>query len=120
MLVEKVVEQTYRNGHQREVEIVVRTSQMLHQSYAADVQQIRERGDYQESEYQSPILVVENQSPVCLEIEQDAYNGGQEVGYDVGVVEFEQMFEDEEKQIIDKQSERRIQCSHEHKADKLL
>ena len=56
---------------------------------------------------------------LSLEIKQNADDGGDEVGDNVGAVEMEEMFEDEEKQIIDEQAEGRIQHSHQHKPDKL-
>ena len=92
---------------------------MLQQGNSPDVEQIGERRDRQESEDQFVVFVLEDENPVRFEIEENADNGGDEVGDDIGVVKLEQVFEDEEKQIIDEQAEGRIQHGHQHEPDKL-
>lgn len=88
---------------------------MLQQGDAADVDKVRERGDGKEPEQKPVVLVFEHQNPVCLEIEQDAENSGQEIGNNVGVVEFEQIFEDEKEKIVYKQPHCGIQNGNQHK-----
>ena len=94
-------------------------AQMLQQGDSTNVEEIGESGNRQEPENQLVVFVLENEDPVSLEIEQDADNGGDKVGNDVGVIELEQMLEDEEKDIVDEQAEGRIQHGHQHKADEL-
>ena len=92
---------------------------MLQQGNSPDVEQIGERRDRQESEDQFVVFVLEHQNTVCLEIKQNADDGGDEIGYDVCVAELEQVFEDEEKQIINEQTESCVQHGHQHKTDEL-
>ncbi len=92
---------------------------MLQQGNSPDVEEIGERCDRQESEDQFVVLVLEHQNTVSLEVKQNADDGGDEVGDDIGVVELEQVLKDEEKQIIDEQTEGRIQHGHQHEPDKL-
>ena len=119
MLVQRIVEQTDRNSHQREVQVVVATAQMLQQGNAADVQQIGECGYQKKSEKQPVFLVLKNEYAIRLEIEQDADDGGQEIGHDIGMVEFQKMFENVKKQVINEQPKERVQDGREYKPDKL-
>lgn len=92
---------------------------MLQQGNPPDIEEISEGGDCQKSENKLVVFVLEDEDPVCFEIEQDADDGSDEVGDNVSVVEFEQVFEDEEKQVIDEQAESRVQYGHQHKPDEL-
>ncbi len=92
---------------------------MLQQCDAANVQQISERSDHEKPEYQPVVLVFEHQGPIRLEIEKDADNRGQQIGYDVGMVEFAEMLKKEEKHVIDKQSKCRVQYRGEYEPDEL-
>ena len=109
MLVQDVVQDADWNSHQREVQVVIVTANIFQQGDAADVQQVRERGDHQKAEEQFVVLVLENKYAVGLEIEQDTDDCSQEVGHHVGMGYLEQMLENVEKQIIDKQPEERVQ-----------
>ena len=92
---------------------------MFQQGNTSDIEEIGKRCDRQESEDQFVVLVLEHQNTVSLEVKQNADDGGDEVGDDIGVVELEQVLKDEEKQIIDEQTEGRIQHGHQHEPDKL-
>ena len=92
---------------------------MFQQGNTPDIEEIGEGGNGQKTENKLVVFVLENENPVCFEIEQDADDGGDEVGDDVGVVELEQVFKDEEKHIIDEQAEGRVQHGHQHKPDEL-
>lgn len=95
MLVQNVVEQADRYCHQCDIQVVVAASEIFQQGNATNVQQVGERGDHQESEEQFVVLVLEHQNAVCLEVEQDADDCGQEIGDDVGVVDLEQVLKNE-------------------------
>ena len=94
-------------------------AEVFQQGDSPDVEKVCECCDGKEAENQFVVLVLEHQDAISLEIEEDADDGGDEVGYDVCVIELEQMFEDKEKQIIDEQAEGRIQHGHQHEPDKL-
>ena len=85
--IEDVIEQSYRDGHDGEVEIVVLTSKMLQQRNPPYVYQIGKCGYQQKSEQQFVIPVFEDQYPISLEVEQDADNRREEVGDNIGAVE---------------------------------
>ena len=72
---------------------------MLQQRNATNVQQVSERGDHQKTEEQFVVLVFEHQNAVGLEVEQDADDGGQEIGDDIRMVDFEQMLKDEQEHV---------------------
>lgn len=113
--IEHVIEQSYRDGHDGEVEIVVLTSKMLQQRNPPYVYQIGKCGYQQKSEQQFVIPVFEDQYPISLEVEQDADNRREEVGDNIGAVEQKQMFEDKQEDIVDEQTERRVQCGDQYK-----
>lgn len=92
---------------------------MFQQGNSPYIKEVGECCDRQESEDQFVVFVLEDENPVSFEIEEDADDGGDEVGDDVCVIELEQMLEDKEKQIIDEQAEGRIQHGHQHEPDKL-
>ncbi len=94
-------------------------AEVFQQGDSPDVEEVGERCDRQESENQFVVFVLEDENPVSFEIEENADDGGDEVGDDVCVIELEQMLEDKEKQIIDEQAEGRIQHGHQHEPDKL-
>ena len=95
------------------------TAKVFQQGNPAYIEEIGECCDRQKSEDQFVVFVLEDENSVSFEIEENADDGGDEVGDDVGVVELEQVFENKEKQIIDEQAEGRIQHGHQHKPDKL-
>ncbi len=76
-------------------------AEVFQQGDSPDVEEVGERCDRQESENQFVVFVLEDENPVSFEIEENADDGGDEVGDDVCVIELEQMREDKEKQIID-------------------
>ena len=88
------------------------TSEMFQQGDTPDIEEVGEGGDCQESKNQLVVFILENENSVCFEIEQNADDSGDEVGNNVGVVELEQVFKDEEKHIIDEQAEGRVQHGH--------
>lgn len=92
---------------------------MLQQGDAANIQQIGERSDHEEPEDQPIVLVLEYQCPICLEIEKNADNRGQQIGYDIGMVEFAEMLKKEEKHVIDKQPKGCVQYRGEYEPDEL-
>ena len=75
---------------------------MFQQGDSPDVEEVGERCDGKEPENKLVVLVFEHQNAVCLEIEQNADDGGDKVGDDVSAVEMEEMLEDEEEQVVDK------------------
>lgn len=85
---------------------------MFQQGDATDVEEVSESGHCQEPENQLVVFVLENEDPVSLEIEQNADDGSDKVGNNVGVIELEQMLEDKEKDIVDEQAEGRVQHGH--------
>lgn len=94
-------------------------AKMFQQGDSTDVEKVSECCDGKEAENQLVVLVLKHQDAISLEIEQDADNSGDEVGNDVGVVEFEEMFEDKEKDIVDEQAKGRVQHGYQHKPDEL-
>ena len=94
-------------------------SEMFQQGDTPDIEEVGEGGNRQKPKNQLVVFVLENENAVCFEIEQNADDGGDKVGNNVGVVELEQMFKDEEKHIIDEQAEGRVQHGHQHKPDEL-
>ena len=81
---------------------------MFQQGNTPDIEEIGEGGNGQKTEYKLVVFILENEDAVCLEIEQDADDGSDEVRNNVGVVELEQVFKDEKKHIIDEQAEGRV------------
>jgi hypothetical protein len=110
--VQHIIQQSDRDGHDGEVQVVVAATEMFQQGDPTNVEEIGESGHRQEPENQLVVFVLENEDPVSLEIEQDADDGGDEVGNNVGVIELEQMLEDKEKDIVDEQAEGRVQHGH--------
>ena len=83
-------------------------AEVFQQGNSPYIKEVGECCDRQESEDQFVVLVLEHQNTVSLEVKQNADDGGDEVGDDIGVVELEQVFKDEEKHIIDEQAEGRV------------
>ena len=94
-------------------------AEVFQQGDSPDVEKVCECCDGKEAENQFVVLVLEHQNTVSLEVKQNADDGGDEVGDDIGVVELEQVLKDEEKQIINEQAESRVQHSHHYKPDEL-
>ena len=94
-------------------------AEVFQQGDSPNVEKVGKCCDRQKSEDQFVVFVLEDENPVRFEIEENADNGGDEVGDDIGVVKLEQVFEDEEKQIINEQAESRVQHSHHNKPDEL-
>ena len=110
--VQHIIQQADRDGHDGEVQVVVAATEMFQQGDATDVEEVSESGHCQEPENQLVVFVLENEDPVSLEIEQNADDGSDKVGNNVGVIELEQMLEDKEKDIVDEQAEGRVQHGH--------
>ena len=70
-------------------------AEVFQQGNSPYIKEVGECCDRQESEDQFVVLVLEHQNTVSLEVKQNADDGGDEVGDDIGVVELEQVFKDE-------------------------
>lgn len=117
--VQYVIQQADWHSHDGEVQVVVMAAKMFQQGDSTDVEKVCECCDGKEAENQFVVLVLEHQDAISLEVEEDADNSGDEVGNDVGVVEFEEVFEDKEKDIVDEQAKGRVQHGYQHKPDEL-
>jgi len=117
--IQYIIQQSHGHRHHGKIEVVVAAAEIFQQANAPDINKVSEKSHGQKAEQQLVILVLKHQDPVCLEIEQDADDSGQEVRHDVRMRDFQKVFKDEEKDIVDEQSEQCVQDGHQHKPDEL-